>query len=93
MGITDKIAHAANELTGRAKEAVGRLTDNEDLVDKGRAEQARADLDQAGDRLSDAGSDVAGAARDVKEDVASAADAVTDEVAGAARDAKDSVGR
>jgi uncharacterized protein YjbJ (UPF0337 family) len=42
--------HRAQEAKGRAKEAVGNLTDRDDLVRKGRADRSKADLKRtAGD--------------------------------------------
>jgi uncharacterized protein YjbJ (UPF0337 family) len=42
--------HRAQEAKGRAKEAVGNLTDRDDLVRKGRADRSKADVKRtAGD--------------------------------------------
>ena len=54
MGIEDKIGNAAEEAAGKAKEAVGKLTDNPDLEAQGRSDQAKADLKQAGEKVKDA---------------------------------------
>jgi len=54
MGIGDKIKHGAEDLTGKAKEAVGKVTDNDKLVAEGKAEQAKADVKKAGDNVKDA---------------------------------------
>ena len=54
MGDTDKIQHKAEELGGKAKEALGDATDNERLEAEGRNEQAKANLKQAGDKVKDA---------------------------------------
>ncbi len=50
----DKMKHQGEELGGKAKEAVGKLTDNEELEAEGRADQTKANLKQAGDNVKDA---------------------------------------
>ncbi len=60
MTMGDKIKHSAEEAVGKVKETTGRLTDNEDLEARGRAEQAEADVKQAGDKVKDATKDVFG---------------------------------
>ena len=54
MGDTDKIQHKAEELGGKAKEALGDATDNERLEAEGKADQAEANLKQAGEKVKDA---------------------------------------
>lgn len=54
MGLGDKIKHAAEKASGKAKEAAGDVTDNEKLKAEGKAEQAKAELKQAGDKAKDA---------------------------------------
>ena len=44
----------AEELGGKAKEALGDATDNERLEREGRGEQTEANLKQAGDKVNDA---------------------------------------
>ncbi len=53
MGIDDKIRNAADEAVGKIKEGVGDLTDNERLEAEGKAQQARADVKQAGEKVKD----------------------------------------
>ena len=60
MTMGDKIKHAGEEAVGKAKEATGKVTGNEDLEARGRAEQAKADVKQAGDSAKDAAKDVFG---------------------------------
>ena len=60
MGIGDKIKHAGEEAVGKVKEATGKATGNESLEAKGQAEQAKADVKQAGDKAGDAARDVFG---------------------------------
>ena len=54
MGLDDKIKNSAEELKGKAKEVVGDATDNEELEAEGKADQAKADLKQAGEKTKDA---------------------------------------
>ncbi|MDC5697988.1 CsbD family protein [Intrasporangium calvum] len=63
MGATDKARNMAEDLGGKAKEAVGDLTDNERLEAEGQRDQAEADLKQRGEQLKDAGEDVKDAFR------------------------------
>lgn len=54
MGLDDKIKNAAQEIAGKAKEAIGNATDNDKLVAEGKADQAKADVKQAGENVKDA---------------------------------------
>ena len=54
MGLDDKIDNKAEDLRGKAKEAVGRATDDEELEAQGRTDQSKSDLKQAGEKLKDA---------------------------------------
>lgn len=54
MGMDDKMKNAAEELKGKAKEAVGDMTDNEKLEAEGKMDQAKANLKQAGEDVKDA---------------------------------------
>jgi uncharacterized protein YjbJ (UPF0337 family) len=60
MTMGDKIKHAGEEAVGKVKEAAGKATDNEDLEAHGQADQAKANVKQAGDHVSDAAHDVLG---------------------------------
>ena len=60
MTMGDKIQHAAQDATGKAKEAAGKVTGNEDLEARGQADQASASVKQAGDKAKDAANDVFG---------------------------------
>ena len=42
------------ELTGKAKEAAGKATDDESLEAEGKGDQAKANLKQAGEKVKDA---------------------------------------
>lgn len=54
MGADEKFSNKAEELKGRAKEAVGDATDNEQWQAEGRAERAKGSLKQAGEKVKDA---------------------------------------
>lgn len=54
MGLGDKIKNTAEDLGGKAKEATGKVTDNERLEAEGKADQSKADLKQAGENVKDA---------------------------------------
>lgn len=54
MGLDDKIRNAAENLTGKAKEAAGKTTDNERLEAEGHADQSKANVKQAGENVKDA---------------------------------------
>jgi uncharacterized protein YjbJ (UPF0337 family) len=60
MSMGDKIKHGAEEAVGKVKEATGKLTGNESLEARGKAEQAEANVKQAGDHTKDAAKDVFG---------------------------------
>jgi uncharacterized protein YjbJ (UPF0337 family) len=54
MGIDDKIDNKAQEAAGKAKEGVGKVTDDERLEAEGRGDQASSNLKQAGEKIKDA---------------------------------------
>ena len=54
MGIGDKIENMKDDLSGKAKEGTGKVTDNERLEAEGRTDQSKADLKQAGEKTKDA---------------------------------------
>ena len=53
MSAADKIKNAAQDLIGKAKEAAGKVTDNEELHAEGKADQTRADAKKAGENVKD----------------------------------------
>jgi uncharacterized protein YjbJ (UPF0337 family) len=55
MGNQDKASNKAQDLKGRVKEGVGDVTENDDLKGKGKADQAKSSLKDAGERIKDAG--------------------------------------
>ncbi len=50
----DKVKHAGEEALGKGKEALGKATGNEDMQSEGQADQAGANIKQAGDKAADA---------------------------------------
>ncbi len=54
MGTDDKVRNKGEDLKGKAKETIGRATDDEELEAAGRADQAKANLKQAGEKVKDA---------------------------------------
>ncbi len=54
MGLDDKIKNAAQDIAGKAKEAIGNATDNDKLVAEGKADQAKAHVKKAGENVKDA---------------------------------------
>lgn len=57
MGIGDKIKNAAEDLTGKAKEALGDAKGDEKLQTEGQGDQAKASFKDAGENVKDAASD------------------------------------
>jgi uncharacterized protein YjbJ (UPF0337 family) len=54
MGADDKMKNAAEEAAGKAKEAAGKMTDDERLEAEGKGEKTKANLKQAGEDVKDA---------------------------------------
>ncbi|UQX87327.1 CsbD family protein [Jatrophihabitans telluris] len=54
MGLDDKIKNKAEEVSGKAKEGVGAATDDQQLENEGKADQAKSNLKQAGEKVKDA---------------------------------------
>lgn len=54
MSVNDKIDNKAEELKGKAKEATGKVTDDDQLTAEGKADQGKGQLKQAGEKVKDA---------------------------------------
>ncbi|MDM7887568.1 CsbD family protein [Curtobacterium sp. RHCJP20] len=53
MELDDKIKNAAQDLTGKAKEAFGNATNNDEKVAEGKKDQAAASAKQTGEDVKD----------------------------------------
>ena len=53
MGADDKARNMAEDAGGKAKEAAGKLTDDERLEGEGKADQVSADVKQTGEKIKD----------------------------------------
>ena len=58
MSASDKISAAADKLKGNAKEALGRVTGDDEKVAEGKLDQTKGDLKQAGEKAKDSAKDV-----------------------------------
>ena len=54
MATDDKLRNQGQDLKGKAKESIGRATDDEELEAAGRADQTKSSLKQAGEKVKDA---------------------------------------
>lgn len=54
MGLGDKMENAKDNFVGKAKEAKGKMTDDERTEAEGRMQQGKADMKQAGEKVKDA---------------------------------------
>jgi uncharacterized protein YjbJ (UPF0337 family) len=54
MGLDDKFKNKTEEATGKAKEKIGRVTDDKELEREGKWDQVKGDLKQAGEKVRDA---------------------------------------
>jgi uncharacterized protein YjbJ (UPF0337 family) len=54
MGMDDKLKNSAEGALGKGKEALGDASDDEELQTEGKADQGKADLKQAGEKVKDA---------------------------------------
>jgi uncharacterized protein YjbJ (UPF0337 family) len=54
MGAHEKLTNKIDDAAGKAKEAVGRITGDEDTRVEGKLDQAKASLKDAGEKVKDA---------------------------------------
>jgi uncharacterized protein YjbJ (UPF0337 family) len=54
VSATDKAKNKAEELGGKTKEAVGKVTGDKDTQNKGKGDQAKSNLKEAGEKVKDA---------------------------------------
>ncbi|MFD8755376.1 CsbD family protein [Kitasatospora sp. NPDC059577] len=55
MGTDDKMRNMAEKAGGKIKEAAGKATGDRTIETKGKADQVKSDLKQAGEKIKDAG--------------------------------------
>ncbi|MGZ4677753.1 MAG: CsbD family protein [Acidimicrobiia bacterium] len=58
MGTRDKASNEAQDLKGKAKEAVGKLTGHKDLENEGKSDQAKSAVKDVGEKVKDAATKV-----------------------------------
>jgi uncharacterized protein YjbJ (UPF0337 family) len=54
MGAHEKLTNRIDDIAGRAKEAVGRATGDDDTRVEGKLDQAKSSLKDAGEKVKDA---------------------------------------
>ena len=54
MSTEDKIKNKIEDLGGKAKEAIGKVTGDHEPKNEGKADQAKTDLKDAGEKVKDA---------------------------------------
>ena len=54
MSGTDKTKNVIDDAAGKLKEGLGKATDDESTETEGKADQSKADLKQAGEKVKDA---------------------------------------
>lgn len=54
MGSGDKVGNTGEKIKGKVKETAGKAVGNRSLEAKGKGEQVKGDLKQAGEKLKDA---------------------------------------
>ncbi|HEY2724526.1 MAG TPA: CsbD family protein [Pseudonocardiaceae bacterium] len=60
MGFDDKVEHKSDEMKGKAKEALGDATGNEQWQAEGKADQVKGNVGQAAEKIKDAVKDAFG---------------------------------
>jgi uncharacterized protein YjbJ (UPF0337 family) len=54
MGAHEKVSNKIDDVAGKAKEALGKVTDHHDTEAEGKLDQAKASLKDAGEKVKDA---------------------------------------
>ncbi|MGC2652556.1 MAG: CsbD family protein [Mycobacterium sp.] len=54
MSANDKLSNKVDDLGGKAKEAVGNVTGDDDTRNEGKADQSKSSLKDAGEKVKDA---------------------------------------
>lgn len=55
MGLDDKMDAKIDQATGKMKEGAGDMTDDEEMENEGKREQAKGDLKEGWEKVKDAG--------------------------------------
>ena len=58
MGTQDKASNKLQDVKGKVKETVGKVTGDEDLEKKGKTDQAKASVKDVGEKVKDAASEI-----------------------------------
>jgi uncharacterized protein YjbJ (UPF0337 family) len=54
MGVGDKASNKVDDVGGKAKEALGKVTGDKDTENRGKVDQAKSSLKDAGEKVKDA---------------------------------------
>jgi uncharacterized protein YjbJ (UPF0337 family) len=54
MGADDKASNKVDDIAGKAKETVGKVTGNKDTENEGKFDQAKSSIKDAGEKVKDA---------------------------------------
>ena len=54
MGVEDKASNKIEDIGGKAKEGLGKVTGDKDTENEGKVDQAKASLKDAGEKIKDA---------------------------------------
>jgi len=54
MSATDKLKNVVEDVTGKAKETLGKVTGDHDTEMHGKTDQVKSDVKQAGEKVKDA---------------------------------------
>ena len=54
MGAHEKVSNKIDDVAGKAKEALGKVTDHHDTEAEGKLDQAKSSLKDAGEKVKDA---------------------------------------
>jgi uncharacterized protein YjbJ (UPF0337 family) len=58
MGTQDKASNKLQDVKGKVKETVGKVTGDDDLVHKGKTDQVKASVKDLGEKVKDAASEI-----------------------------------
>lgn len=64
MALNDKASNKSQSVKGKVKEAAGKATGDEELAKQGQADQVKASVKDAGEKVKDAARNVKRAAED-----------------------------